>query len=370
LNSPTHFLSTQPEEERYTNKVIDAFNTGVLQLPESERGVTLRAYLAEKLGCDPMRITKKYTGASCLGKRVYHAQKKGFQPEELERASVELKVLEDDFRAKLLQMNRKRSNSSSSNVETHHMISTPAIDALFKQGSYPQQWKGIGHMPPSYMHNVPQFPYHMPGMPGVGLGVGYMPGEGNYAPNSNAMMQQMHVHMQMQQMYEEHRGGTEDEQKQGAQGAQGAQGQAKRRYYDIHDKHDNQFEQEREGQRDEEDPAESTGLIGQGQSMAQHRDQYHTATAQTHAAHMPEAHEALHMPAKGQVSSDSHTSTASSSSGSSASSASSAAPTFPTFPDSREQPYTFECGAWDPTHKVCCTSICVLNPPFYTNIVY
>ncbi|KAJ1435580.1 hypothetical protein B484DRAFT_325500, partial [Ochromonadaceae sp. CCMP2298] len=102
-----------PEEERYTNKVIDFFNTGVLQLPESERGVTLRAYLADKLGCDPMRITKKYTGASCLGKRVYHAQKKGFLPEELERASKQLKVLEDDFRQKLVQMNRKRSNSAT-----------------------------------------------------------------------------------------------------------------------------------------------------------------------------------------------------------------------------------------------------------------
>eukprot|EP01032_Pedospumella_encystans_P020012 gene20012-22746_t len=63
------------EEERYSNKVIEYFNNGILRLDEHERGITLRAYLAQKLSCDPMRITKKYTGSSCLGKRVYHAQK-------------------------------------------------------------------------------------------------------------------------------------------------------------------------------------------------------------------------------------------------------------------------------------------------------
>jgi len=59
-----------PEEEEYTGKIIHFFNTGALALPE---GTTLRAYLAEKLHCDPMRITKKFTGSSCLGKRVYHS---------------------------------------------------------------------------------------------------------------------------------------------------------------------------------------------------------------------------------------------------------------------------------------------------------
>lgn len=60
-----------PEEEAYTNKVIESFHAGSLMLPGME-GITLRAYLANKLNCDPMRITKKFTGAQCLGKRVYH----------------------------------------------------------------------------------------------------------------------------------------------------------------------------------------------------------------------------------------------------------------------------------------------------------
>lgn len=133
----------QIEEERYTNRVIEAFNSGSLKLTESDRGITLRAYLADKLGCDPMRITKKYTGASCLGKRVYHAHKMqhAMKVEEVERTSVDLAFLEEEFRQKLLQMGRRRSNSGSFGGDsTSSTISTPAIDALMKQTSYPSAW--------------------------------------------------------------------------------------------------------------------------------------------------------------------------------------------------------------------------------------
>ena len=57
------------EEEEYTSRIIHHFRAGLLTLPE---GMTLRSYLASKLSCDPMRITKKFAGASCLGKRIYH----------------------------------------------------------------------------------------------------------------------------------------------------------------------------------------------------------------------------------------------------------------------------------------------------------
>mmetsp|Transcript_20634 Transcript_20634/g.18786 ORF Transcript_20634/g.18786 Transcript_20634/m.18786 type:complete len:430 (+) Transcript_20634:51-1340(+) len=56
------------EEEIYTKLLIDAFHTGYLNLPT---GTTLRSYLSEKLFCDPMRITKKFAGASCIGKQVF-----------------------------------------------------------------------------------------------------------------------------------------------------------------------------------------------------------------------------------------------------------------------------------------------------------
>ena len=59
----------QSEEEEYTTRIIHFFRTGLLTPPD---GMTLRSYLADKLNCDPMRITKKFAGASCLGKRLYH----------------------------------------------------------------------------------------------------------------------------------------------------------------------------------------------------------------------------------------------------------------------------------------------------------
>lgn len=57
------------EEEAYVARVIQDFNSGFLSAPP---GTTLRSYLSEKLHCDPMRITKKFTGDSCIGKRVFH----------------------------------------------------------------------------------------------------------------------------------------------------------------------------------------------------------------------------------------------------------------------------------------------------------
>lgn len=57
------------EEEAYVARVIQDFNSGFLNAPA---GTTLRSYLSDKLRCDPMRITKKFTGESCIGKRVFH----------------------------------------------------------------------------------------------------------------------------------------------------------------------------------------------------------------------------------------------------------------------------------------------------------
>ncbi len=57
------------EEEAYVARVIQDFNSGYLNAPP---GTTLRTYLSDKLNCDPMRITKKFTGDACIGKRVFH----------------------------------------------------------------------------------------------------------------------------------------------------------------------------------------------------------------------------------------------------------------------------------------------------------
>jgi hypothetical protein len=87
------------EEEEYTSRIIHYFSTGLLTLPD---GMTLRSYLADKLNCDPMRITKKYAGASCLGRRMFQFRDKP-QPNitQIQMAKAELDLLEERFRRRV-----------------------------------------------------------------------------------------------------------------------------------------------------------------------------------------------------------------------------------------------------------------------------
>ena len=74
------------EEETYVARVIQDFNSGFLDAPA---GTTLRTYLSEKLKCDPMRITKKFTGEACIGKRVFHpAVRTASNSEAIDKAQV------------------------------------------------------------------------------------------------------------------------------------------------------------------------------------------------------------------------------------------------------------------------------------------
>lgn len=53
------------EESSYCDRLIEEFKKGNLPLAE---GTTLRTFLSKLLNCDPMRISKKYTGDQCIGK--------------------------------------------------------------------------------------------------------------------------------------------------------------------------------------------------------------------------------------------------------------------------------------------------------------
>lgn len=122
------------EEEDYVMKIIELFNLGLLQLPE---GTTLRVYLSQALNCDPMRITKKFTGTSCLGKRVYHsAERNAARQEEWDRAQEELRVLERRFKAGLersKQKDRGILDFDATVLHNRNVVSTPAIDAMVLQ---------------------------------------------------------------------------------------------------------------------------------------------------------------------------------------------------------------------------------------------
>lgn len=54
------------EEQAFAERLIADFDQG--RSLEVEKGQTLRTHLAERLRCDPLRISKRFAGANCLGR--------------------------------------------------------------------------------------------------------------------------------------------------------------------------------------------------------------------------------------------------------------------------------------------------------------
>ncbi|CBN77231.1 conserved unknown protein [Ectocarpus siliculosus] len=69
-SAPTRRGKWSRLEEEYAKRVVRDFEEGVLDAPA---GAGLRKLLASKLGCDLMRVSKKFSGWACVGRR-------GFQP--------------------------------------------------------------------------------------------------------------------------------------------------------------------------------------------------------------------------------------------------------------------------------------------------
>mmetsp|Transcript_7056 Transcript_7056/g.14322 ORF Transcript_7056/g.14322 Transcript_7056/m.14322 type:complete len:292 (+) Transcript_7056:225-1100(+) len=93
------------EEEQYVSAIIFRFNQGTLPVPA---GTTLRSYLSDKLNCDPMRITKKFTGEEAIGKRVFKPERLGMRSQqELREISDSLLELEIRFKKKLASLQRE-----------------------------------------------------------------------------------------------------------------------------------------------------------------------------------------------------------------------------------------------------------------------
>lgn len=79
------------EESAYCDRLIEEFKNGNLPLTE---GTTLRTFLSKLLNCDPMRISKKYTGDHCIGKIIFRRREDEISTEELENIRKELAQLE------------------------------------------------------------------------------------------------------------------------------------------------------------------------------------------------------------------------------------------------------------------------------------
>jgi hypothetical protein len=110
------------EEEAYVARVIQEFNSGYLPaLP----GTTLRSYLSETLQCDPMRITKKFTGEACIGKRVFHpAVRTATNAVAMDAAQTELLQLEQRWRRRLELQQRESAKKAAAVVvaSAHHGV--------------------------------------------------------------------------------------------------------------------------------------------------------------------------------------------------------------------------------------------------------
>lgn len=83
------------EEAHYAEQLIVFFKERLLQV---SKGTMLRMFLSEKLHCEPMRITKKFSGKNSIGKQVYSGFQKGEDALRLrQEARNILKPLERNF---------------------------------------------------------------------------------------------------------------------------------------------------------------------------------------------------------------------------------------------------------------------------------
>lgn len=104
------------EESRYATQLTNYFKEGLLPI---ERGTMLRLYLSQKLNCEPMRITKKFTGGECIGKQVFRPCSP--TPESRVRmmqAQLELVALEAAF-IKRLKENREEAPAAIEELEAN-----------------------------------------------------------------------------------------------------------------------------------------------------------------------------------------------------------------------------------------------------------
>lgn len=102
------------EEYEYAKKIIEYFKIGMIDFPSLSTGVTLRSYLAEKLDCDPIRITKKFAGELSLGKKVYFNDFEKIPLEESTKMLEEMYSLKKNFDEKVIQTSRYELSKLSS----------------------------------------------------------------------------------------------------------------------------------------------------------------------------------------------------------------------------------------------------------------
>ncbi|CEG48258.1 conserved hypothetical protein [Plasmopara halstedii] len=114
------------EESAYCDRLIEEFKKGNLPLAE---GTTLRTFLSKLLNCDPMRISKKYTGDQCIGKIIFRRRDDDVSTDDMESIRKELAELEKTYleREQYNQRRREKRLESELSRDKNRVVAARSI---------------------------------------------------------------------------------------------------------------------------------------------------------------------------------------------------------------------------------------------------
>jgi hypothetical protein len=141
------------EESAYCDRLIEEFKKGNLPLAE---GTTLRTFLSKLLNCDPMRISKKYTGDQCIGKIIFRRREDEVSKDDMENIRKDLAELEKTYlereqynqrrREKRLESELSRDKNRFAAARSIGYVAAPAANPAMRP---PQQQQQQGGYPPA-----------------------------------------------------------------------------------------------------------------------------------------------------------------------------------------------------------------------------
>lgn len=141
------------EESLYCDRLIEEFKKGNLPLAE---GTTLRTFLSKLLNCDPMRISKKYTGDQCIGKIIFRRREDDVAKDDMGLIRSELAELEKTYleREQYNQRRREKRLESELSRDKSRYIAARTL------GGYNSNSNNSGSTPTSAVGNAvrPQMP--------------------------------------------------------------------------------------------------------------------------------------------------------------------------------------------------------------------
>ncbi|KAF0713409.1 Aste57867_4346 [Aphanomyces stellatus] len=180
------------EEAAYCDRLIEEFKNGNLPLAE---GTTLRTFLSKLLNCDPMRISKKYTGNQCIGKIIFRRKSKEPTKDEIEATRKQLAELERIYldRERMNQQRREKRLESEVNRDRSRLLA--ARNMVYTGG--PPNAQGGAAAPP----NMPMVDNN----PGSGHGNnGYTPPQDSHQQHHQQQHQQLHHSLHQQHQHQQH----------------------------------------------------------------------------------------------------------------------------------------------------------------------